>query len=142
MALSADFIPARRGPAATRNEFGYPPAAGAVIYAGALLGLTAQATVKPVGTSGVVAFAGLADRASGTSSVPAQPYVGALKGTWALTVAGATAANVNAPVYATDDNTLTLAATSGSGTNTVNNLAVGTLVGLDNGQTFVSLLGS
>jgi len=51
-------------------------------------------------------------------------------------VTGATYSTINEPVYATDDNTLTL--TAGS------NLQVGTLVGIDpvTGLTYVNLLGS
>ena len=51
-----------------------------------------------------------------------------------LTVPGATAANINAAVYASDDNTFTL--TAGS------NLQIGTIVGFDGAQTIVKLLGT
>ena len=55
---------------------------------------------------------------------------------FALTVPAATVANINAPVYATDDNTLTLAK-PGSGFQGI----VGYLAGIDNGQTYVQLQG-
>jgi hypothetical protein len=137
MALSADAKYMRNGPAAPRNEFGYPPSAGAVIYRNALLAVTAAGTLQPIQTAGSVAFAGIADQASNT---PGQPvvvtFLTAQKGTWGIPVPGATMANLNAAVYATDDNTLTLAAGS--------NLLVGHLAGIDmvTGLTFVELLGS
>jgi hypothetical protein len=141
LALSGDVNYARRGPAANRNEFGYAPTSGVVIYRGALLGLTAAGTVQPLQASGSVAFAGLADRASNTAGQPVvQSYVIGLKGTWSLTVPGVTQANIgtylNVPVYATDDNTLTLSSNSGA------NLQIGTVAGIDNGQTYVNIAGS
>lgn len=139
MALSADANYIRRGPARGSNEFGWAPASGVVIYRQAILGLTAGGLVQPIQTAGSVAFAGLADRASNTAGQPeVVPFVVGNKGTWGLAVPGVTLANIgtylNVPVYATDDATLTL--TAGS------NLQIGTLVGIDNGLTFVSLLGS
>jgi len=140
MALTGDQNYTRRGPPGGRNEFGYAPSANAVIYRGALLGMTVAGTVQPIQVAGTVAFAGMADRASNTAGQPvAQAFVIGLLGTWALTVPTVTQANIGtylrAPVYATDDGTLTL--TAGS------NLQIGTLVGIDpNGQTFVALLGT
>jgi hypothetical protein len=140
MALNADANYVRRGPPGGRNEFGYVPSANAVIYRGALLGLTVAGTLQPIQTSGSVAFGGMADRASNTQGQPVvQPFVVGLVGCWGLTVPTVTQANIGtylrAPVYATDDGTLTLTAAS--------NLQIGTLAGIDpNGQTFVTLLGT
>lgn len=138
MALAADFNPARRG-LPGRNEFGYPVPAGEMIYLGSLLVLNSAGGVQRVQTAGGVAFAGLSDRNLNNTANAAVSTTDAVarKGTYALVVPSATPANVNAPVYATDDATLTLAQ-PGSGFTA----AVGTLVGIENGQTYVMLAGS
>jgi len=83
MALSADANYPRKGAAASKNVFGYPPTANAVIYRGALLALTAAGTVQPIQMTGSVAFAGLADGASGTLGQPVVlTYVTPLKGSF------------------------------------------------------------
>jgi hypothetical protein len=139
MALTADANYPFRGPEPSRNQFGYAPSASAVIYRGALLAMTAAGTLQPIQMSGGVVFAGLADRASNT---PQQPVVVAFvvgrKGTIGIAVPTVTQANIgtylNAPVYATDDGTVTLTQAS--------NLQIGTLIGMDNGLTYINILGS
>ncbi len=90
-------------------EFGYAGAAGTHIYAGALLALNAAGTVQPIQTAGSLVFAGLADgERNNVAPFTDTRAVNCHKGTWALPVTGATAANVGAAVYATDDNTVGL----------------------------------
>jgi hypothetical protein len=136
MALTADVLYNRRGQPG-RNEFGYPLAPGEIVYRGSLVAVNASGQLQRIQTSGSVAFVGMADRQLsnvGNASALSTPPVTALKGTWGIAVPSATAANINATVYATDDNTLTL--TAGS------NLAVGSLVGIENGLTYVQFTGS
>lgn len=90
-------------------EFAYVPAAGVTIFEGALVALNSAGTLQPIQTSGSLVAVGLADgaRNNNPSGNDIRP-VRVRRGTWALTVAGATAANVGATVYATDDATLGL----------------------------------
>jgi uncharacterized membrane protein (DUF2068 family) len=135
MALTADAAYQRRG-LPGRNEFGYPVAAGEKVFRGSIIAVNAAGAVVRVQTAGAVQIIGLADHFldnSGSASVSTDRVVG-LKGTYALTVPSATAANINATVYASDDNTLTL--TQGT------LLAAGVLVGIEGGQTFVQMIGS
>ena len=133
-ALTADALYPRRG-APRHNEFGYSVAASEKVYRGSLVAINAAGTMQRIQTSGSVAFLGMAgQRLDNTGSASASSAkIEALKGTWGIPVPSATAANINANVYATDDGTLTL--TAGS------NLLVGTLVGIEGGLTYVSLLG-
>ena len=135
MALTAGITPQRRGAAPTAGIFGGPVAAGEKIWRGGMLNWNASGGLQRLQTSGGVAFAGMASKDYDNSAGSAAASVGmeALKGTYALTVPSATWANINANVYATDDGTFTL--TVGS------NTLVGTLAGIENGQTFVKLLG-
>jgi hypothetical protein len=129
-------MPARRGSRPSAGEFGGPVAAGEIIWSGGLLAYNASGGLQRIQTAGSVSFAGLASKNYNNSASASAASVGmeAMKGTFALTVPAATCANVNAAVYATDDNTLTL-------TNTGSLLQVGTLAGIENGQTYVKLLG-
>jgi hypothetical protein len=148
MALTKGFNLTRRGAAMGRADFGYPAAPGAVIWRGGIMGLNASGQLQPIQTAagtvnGVamtacVAFAGVAMQDFNNSAVAAPgPAVVAGRQCYALVVPGATFANIGSAVYATDDATLTLTApTSGF------EGAIGTLVGIDNGATFVNILGS
>lgn len=137
MALTQNITVSRRGPVRS-DAFGYPVAPGEVIYTGGLFGVNASGQAVRIQTAGIVAFAGIAlngvnnvssSSASGTQAVGSTD-------TFALNVPGATPANINAKVYATDDGTLTLTApTSGF------EGMVGFLVGIDNGQTYVKVQG-
>ena len=138
MALTAGFPPKRRGQVPPAGEFAYPVRASTKIFEGGMVGIDSSRNLVPINTAAAlaVAFVGMAARtydnsANGSASTD---KVSALKGTYLITVPGAAAANVNAAVYATDDNTYTL--TAGS------NLQIGTLAGFDGAQTFVKLLGS
>ncbi len=138
MALSASFIARRFGQAPAVTGFAYKVRAGAKVWRGGMLGVDSSGNLVPVNTVAAlaVAFVGIADRdydnSAGASA--SGDKVSALKGAFLLTVPSATASNINATVYASDDNTFTL--TAGS------NLAIGTLAGFDGAQTIVKLLGS
>lgn len=133
-ALTADANYSRRGPPAA-GEFGYPLAPGEKVFRGSLVGVNSSGQMIRLQTSTPVAFVGVADRfldnTAGAAALSVPP-VTALKGTWSLTVPAATVSNLHAAVYATDDGTLTL--TAGS------NLQVGTLVGIEGGQTYVKII--
>ena len=118
-------------------SFGYPIAAGLHVFAGALLALNAAGSLIRPQDAGAVSFAGIADRefdnsASAAVSIPGNGgFVVAQRAqTVQLTVPAAVNANIGAPVYAVDDGTLTL-------TNTGSLLTVGSLVGFENGLTWV-----
>ncbi|MGH2861662.1 MAG: hypothetical protein ACRDLT_09185, partial [Solirubrobacteraceae bacterium] len=74
---------------------------------------------------------------SNVGNASAGATVAARKGCWALPVTSATVSNIGANVYATDDSACQLTA-PGSGYEAV----IGTLAGIDNGQTYVLLAGS
>ena len=138
MALTKNVAYQRRGPARGDN-FGYYVAPGEVIYAGSLFGVNAAGYAVRIQTAGIVQFVGMAlngvDNSAG--STPSAVAVVASQDTWALTIAaGGTPSNINAKVYATDDNTLTLAQ-PGAGFTGV----VGYFQGIDNGQTYVKVQG-
>lgn len=135
MALTADALYSRRGNVG-RNEFGYPVAPGEQIYLGSLLCINASGQVIRLQTAGGVAFGGLADRNLsnvGNAAASSGNVVGRT-GTYSLTVPSATFANIGAAVYASDDATLTLTQPSTGFTQ-----PVGTLVGIENGQTWVQI---
>lgn len=135
MALTGDIIPNRRGPPASRNEFGYPLAPGELVYRGSLVGLNATGQVQRLQTAGTVVPLGLSNvNYNNVGSAVVGPTIVPMKGSWALTVPAANVSEIGAAVYASDDGTYTL--TAGS------LLQVGTLVGIENGQTFVQILGT
>jgi hypothetical protein len=136
MALTAGYSPARRGAPPPAGIFGGPIAAGEQIWRGGMLCWNAAGSLQRLQTSGGVSFAGLASKDFNNTAGAAPVTFGleALQGTFALTVPTATFANIHAAVYATDDNTFTL--TAGS------NMQIGTLAGIENGQTYVKLLGA
>lgn len=148
MALSAGFNLTRRGAGNGRSNFGYPVAPGVTIWRGGIMGLnaagqlqpiqTAAGTVNGVTTTACVAFAGVAQQDynnSGQAGVG--PTIVAMRECFALTVPAATFASIDAPVYAVDDGTTTLTQPTTGFTG-----AIGTLTGIDNGQTFVLIEGA
>lgn len=133
MALSADARYARRGSGGANNEFGYPVLAGETIYLGSVVGVNSAGTVQRMQTSGTEALSlGLADR--NVNSLTSGVTVVILKGTWRIPVPSATAANIGAAVYVTDDGTFTLSSSS--------SVLFGTLAGIDGGATYVRINGS
>jgi hypothetical protein len=134
MALTGNIAPRRRG-YARGDAFGYPAAPNEVVYVGGLTCINAAGQSQRVQTAGSVAFIGLATTGVNNSGkASAGDNVVASFDTYALTVTGATPSNIGEPVYATDDNTLTLAAPATGFTG-----KVGYLAGIDNGQTYVRL---
>jgi hypothetical protein len=138
MAATSNAVPARRGNS-RGPAFGYPIAPGEKIYSGTLICVNASGQAVRPQTSGALKFVGLAqngyDNTAGTT--PGPNIVGALDD-FAYPVPGATWANISAPVYCTDDNTLTLTQpTSGF------EGQVGHLVGIEvtSGKTFVEFKG-
>lgn len=134
MALAANIAPARRG-FSTGRRFGAPIAPGEVIYTGGLTALNASGQAQRIQTAGSVAFLGIAERGSNNaaSAAAGDTIIGQMD-CYKLPVPGATPANIGAPVYATDDNTLTLTK-PGAGFEGV----IGYLAGIENGATWVEL---
>ena len=138
MALSAGFAPRRYGQASPSGVFAYNVRAGTKIYEGGMIGVDAARNLVPINTVAALAVAvvGIASRTydNSANAGASTDKVEALRGTYQITVPAATPANINAAVYATDDNTFTLTAST--------NLQVGTLAGFDGAQTYVKLLGA
>ena len=135
MALSAGFASRRFGQSPAVAGFHYPVRNGTKIWRGGMVGVDSSRNLVPINTA-AAAFVGMAERDydNSANASASTDKVSALKGAFVLTVPGATAANINAAVYASDDNTFTL--TAGS------NLQIGTIVGFDGAQTIVKLLGT
>lgn len=132
MALTGNIAPRRRG-YARGDAFGYPVAPNEVVYTGGLTCVNASGQAQRVQSAGSVAFIGIATTGqNNTGSAVAGDNVVAAFDTYALTVPGATPTNIGEPVYASDDNTLTLTAPTTGFTG-----KVGYLAGIDNGQTYV-----
>lgn len=136
MASTKNVSPARRGNSRGRY-FGYPIAPGEVIFAGSLVCVNAALQMVRPQTAGALAFVGLAqDGYNNAASTAPGPTIVAGCDEFYLNVPSTTAANINAPVYCTDDNTLTLTApTSGF------EAPIGALIGIENGQTVVEVRG-
>lgn len=130
MALTASSKRIRRGPI-SNNSFGYAVAASEKVFEGGAVGLNSSGYLVRAQTSGLVGICGLASATldnSGSSNA-STTYVQVEKGTWRLPVTNATAANINAPVYASADDTFVLTPSitaAAGGTNTGNGTA-GTL---------------
>ena len=138
MALIAGINLYRRGAAVSRSDFGYPVAPGEQIWRGGIVGVNAAGQLQRIQTAGCVALAGVADQDySNVGQASAGPAVVGRKGCWALPVTAATVSNIGANVYATDDSACQLGV-PGTGYTA----AIGVLVGIDNGQTYVLLAGS
>lgn len=114
------------------RRFGYGVKAGVHIYRDAILAVTATLLLVKPGDVGAVAVVGLAPtEADNTNGADSALTLEPRRGIFPLTVPTATGAHIGATVYCTDDNTLTLTAST--------NLAVGKLVGIENGQTWVEV---
>ena len=135
MALLAGVNLDRRGPPPA-GGFGYPVAAGERVFKGGVVAVNAAGSLQRVQTAGSLVIVGIAHRDLDNTAGAAVSdiKVEALKGIYSLTVPSATAANINAAVFATDDATLTL-------TQSGSLLAAGTLVGIESGQTYVKMIG-
>ncbi len=136
MALAAGKIRARRGREPSGGAFAYSVKAAAKVWRGSFVCVNSSGAMVLIGAGDAAQFVGIADRDLDNTAGAAvsEQKVTALKGIYAITVPAATHANINATVYATDDDTATLTAST--------NLPIGTLVGIEAGQTYVKLLGS
>jgi len=127
MAASRDLNIVQRLPG---TRFGYKVKGGVRIWGRALVALDASGLAVPVGSSGAVAFAGIAessvDNRDGTDGAQTVSLVRDVRGFGFA----ATPADLNKAVYATDDETLTLSNTG---------LRIGVIVGLDAGLVWVDL---
>ena len=109
MALTADFIPNRRGAPPNGVTFGYPIAPSEKVYRGSAMAVNSSGQAQRVQTSGSLALIGLAERAyDNTANAAAGPAIEGMKGVYALTVSGASYGNIGQNVYATDDGTFSL----------------------------------
>ncbi|MBM9400374.1 hypothetical protein JUN65_02040 [Gluconacetobacter azotocaptans] len=120
--------------------FGHSVAAGFTVHRGSIVAVCQDSTIVPAGSTGtpspLVAIVGLSPRLQiNTGTFPGVGEnvgpgpVTPEKGCWALPFdAAPTWANVGAPVYAIDDETVSLTETPEGGTA---RLQVGTLAGLD-----------
>jgi hypothetical protein len=109
MALTAFNPVQRRGPPSP-GSFGYQVAPGEQIWGGGLVGLNAAGYLQRAQTAGTQAIVGIANRDfnNTASAVASSSWVMVDRGFWVLPVTGATPAGIDQPVYAIDDNTLTM----------------------------------
>ena len=109
MALSSGIKVLRYGPPA-HGGFGYQVAPGEQVWRGGIVALNTRGYLQRVQTGGSVVVVGLCsqDYSNVGVGVASADYVQVERGWWALGVPGAVAADINAPVFATDDNTLSL----------------------------------
>lgn len=128
--------------AAIGPEFPFVTAAGFRVFRGGIVAVCQDGTILPAGSanppSPIVAIAGVCrDFRDNTGSAIVSDMVGdepvqVMRRTFALPFdVMPTWANVNAPVYAVDDETVTLTENAVTESAHVNRLQVGTLVGFD-----------
>jgi hypothetical protein len=129
MALTADIkVDERLG----GKRFAYGLKAGVKLYRGSVIAVTSAGLVVRAGDAGAAAIVGISpslldNTAGADGAMMVEPRRGVLQ----LTVPSATPANIGAAVYATDDGTLTLTAST--------NLKLGTLVGFEAGASYVEV---
>ena len=117
------------------DAYGYPVLGGVRIYGRAVVGITAALAAVPAGHADAVALIGFAEeRVDNSAGATGDQIVRAKKGVYNVPLAGATAANVNDPVYCVDDNTFTLDDDEGG------NLQIGTLHAVDADGVWVKTL--
>ena len=109
MALTQGTKIYRLGPP-SQGSFGYQVAAGEQVWRGSIVALNTAGYLQRVQTAGSVVVVGLCGQDyNNTASAAVSPdYVTVERGWWNIAVPGAKAANINQPVYATDDSTVTL----------------------------------
>ncbi|MFT8422074.1 MAG: hypothetical protein ABF479_17425 [Gluconacetobacter sp.] len=145
MALTADRKLDRLATVPRTPEFGGVVAAGYALWRGSIAAVCADGTLVPAGATGTpsapVGVLGLAEHQQiNTPNFPGMgQFVGGAtpvkceKGAWALPFDVAPSwANLNAPVYAVDDQTVSLTQTPEGASA---RLLVGTLIGFDLGGT-------
>ncbi len=107
------------------RSYGYPLAAGAQLFKNAIVAVTAGLEAVPAGHANEVALIGLNELSVDNSTGAAgDQNCKLLRGVFKMPVAGATAANIGATVYALDDETLQL-------TNAGGELPFGTIEAID-----------
>ena len=93
------------------DRYGYPVLAGVIIYGGTAIGITAALAAVPAGHVNAVALIGFAEeRIDNSAGATGDQLANAKKGIFDIALAGATAANIGDPVYASADDTFTLTA--------------------------------
>ena len=114
------------------TRFGYPVKAGVRFYGRALVALTAANLAVPAGTVGAVAIVGIAElHTDNRDGADGDQFVTALRDVRGFEFA-ATPADIGKTVYAIDDATISLDSTG-------DKLKVGTIAGLGDGRTWVSV---
>lgn len=107
------------------NSYGYPALAGIRIFGRSIVAVTAALEAVPAGHASAVRIVGLAEeQVDNRDGATGDRPVRALRGVRKFPVAGATASNIGATVYALDDDTLQL-------TNAGGELAAGIIDGID-----------
>lgn len=120
---ATDDIRALRKPGPDRS-YAYPVLAGVVIFGGTAVGVTANLEAVPAGHASAVKLMGFADqRVDNRDGATGDVYARIERGVRQIPLAGATAANIGATVYASADDTFTLNAGS--------LLAIGTIDAID-----------
>lgn len=107
MAATADIRRRTR----TGDAYGYPVLAGVRIFGGTYIGVTAALAAVPAGHASCVALIGFAEEnVDNRDGATGDRLINAKKDVTAITLAGATAADIGKTVYASADDTFTLAA--------------------------------
>lgn len=107
MAAVSDILRKRR----LLSQFSYPVLAGVKIFAGSLVGITANLAAVPVGHVSCVAVVGFSEGTVDNRDLPTgASQIGISKGTFHVELPGATPADIGKAVFATDDSTFTLTA--------------------------------
>lgn len=140
----------RLGPPAN-GAFGYQVAAGEQVWRGSIVALNAAGTLQRVQTAGSIVVVGLCaeDYDNTANAAPSPDYVPVERGWWNLAPNGAKAANINQPVYATDDATVTLTPpvaasmdAGNTGNGTFNTPTVSNTVAVETGDYVISFTSS
>ncbi len=116
----------RNTPERDSRRVGHPVAAGKVIFAGALVALSATGYAVPAATAtGLKGLGRAEEHVDNAEGADGEVTVTVARGCFAFAGSGVTRAHIGSPAYAVDDQTV--AATDGTGTRS----AVGTIRDLD-----------
>jgi hypothetical protein len=108
MAATDDIIRPRRP---EPDSYGFPVLGGIQIFRGTMAGITAAGAAVPATHASCVALIGFAaERVDNRNGATGSQSINLKKGVYKITLAGATPADINKPVYASADDTFTLAA--------------------------------
>lgn len=93
------------------DAYGYPVLGGVRIFGGTMIGVTAALAAVPAAHASCVALIGFAEEAvDNRDGATGDKLINARKGVVNIPLAGATPADINKPVYASADDSFTLAA--------------------------------